>query len=493
MTYGYGRVTPEVLERLERELGKARVLSDGAGMEPYSWDETGSNFATMPEVVVRPDTTEDVCAVMRIAHEYRIPVTASAARSGVAGGAVPLFHGIVLTTERMNRILEIDRVNRTATVQPGVVTNDLCKAAAEKGFLYAGSPMSTLTSTIGGNIATNAGGAKGVRYGSTRRHVLALETVLSDGKLLNVGGKYRKGTWGYDVKDLLIGSEGTLGIVTQIVVNLEPLPGKTLDLLAVFGSTDESVTATSKILALGVPLVSCEYLDRPSVQLTSRYVNYDYPFQDRAEAFLLIQLEGKGEEDLEEGCDKVGNLCYAEGAMEVFVADNRSDSAALWSVRQNYAEALRARDPHFVSGDVLVPLSAVPEMVHRIQETALRYELECVICAHIGEGNLHPDIFKPDGMDIKDWENYSERFFADLIRCADELGGIGSGEHGVGFVKMPFLHETQSPEWLALMRRIKEAFDPHWLLNPGKIVGNPPCSHSSSRLDSADSATRKGE
>lgn len=473
--YGkYGKVTSEVLERLEKAIGKERVLSDRTRMEPYSWDETGRNFAAMPEAVVRPEDTEDVCAVMRIAQEYRIPVTASAARSGVAGGAIPLFHGIVLTSERMNRILEIDPVNRTATVQPGVITNDLCKAAAERGFLYAGSPMSTLTSTVGGNVATNAGGSKGVRYGSTRRHVLGLEIVLPGGKILHTGGKYRKGTWGYDVKDLLIGSEGTLGIVTRIVVNLEPLPGKTLDLLAVFGSTDESVTATSKILSLGVSLVSCEYLDRPSVKLTSRYVNYDYPFQEKAEAFLLIQIEGKGGEDLEAGCDKVGDLCYAEGALEVFVADNRSDSAALWSVRQNYAEALRARDPYFVSGDVLVPLSAVPEMVHKIQEIARRYGLECVICAHIGEGNLHPDIFKPDGMDIRDWEAYSERFFADLIRSADELGGIGSGEHGVGFVKMPFLHETQSPEWIALMRRIKEAFDPDWILNPGKIVGNPP-------------------
>ena len=466
----YGTVTPAIVESLKRAIGKNRVLCDEASMQPYSWDETGKNFATLPEVVVKPGSTEDVQAVMRIAQEHKIPVTASAARSGVAGGAVPLRRGIVLTTEKMTRILEIDRVNRTATVEAGVVTNDLCKAVAEKGFLYAGYPMSTLTSTVGGNAATNAGGAKGIRYGSTRSHVLGLEVVLPGGETLSLGGKIRKGTWGYDLKDLVIGSEGTLGIVTQLILNLEPLPGQTADLLVPFLSIEAAVNATSKVLALGVPLVSCEYLDRPSVQLTSRYVNYSYPFQDEAEAFLLIQVEGAKEQDLEEGCDKVGNLCYAEGAMEVFVADNRSDSAAIWSVRQNYAEALRVKDPYFASGDVLVPLSEIPRVVREVQTLAREYDLECVICAHIGEGNLHPDIFKPDAMSVKEWEVYSEKFFADLIRRVVDMGGIGSGEHGVGFVKMPFLVETKGAAEIALMRRVKEAFDPNWILNPGKII-----------------------
>ena len=470
MTREYGKVTTPVLEGLVAALGKSRVFFDETSMEPYSWDETGKNFAVMPEVVVKPGSTEDVQAVMRIAQEHKIPVTASAARSGVAGGAVPLRRGIVMTTEKMNRILEIDPINRTATVEPGVITNDLCKVVAERGFLYAGSPMSTLTSTVGGNVATNAGGAKGIRYGSTRAHVLGLEVVLPGGEVLSLGGKVRKGTWGYDLKDLVIGSEGTLAIVTKVIVNLEPLPGRTADLLVPFASIEEAVMATSKIMALGVPLISCEYLDRPSVLLTSRYVNYSYPFQERAEAFLLIQVEGTKEEELEEGCDRVGNLCYDEGAMEVFVADNRSDSADIWSVRQNYAEALRVRDPYFVSGDILVPLSEVPALVQKIGETAEKYDLECVICGHIGEGNMHPDIFKPDGMSVKEWESYSEEFFADLIRSATEMGGIGSGEHGVGFVKMPFLIETKGEAEIALMERIKRAFDPEWILNPGKVI-----------------------
>ena len=467
---GYGSLTKEIFEELASAVGRAAAIIDADALENYAYDQAGRVWGHMPEAVVRPRSTEQVSSVMKIASKYRIPVTPRGAGSGLNGGAVPLAGGVVLSLERMNKILEIDKINRVAVVEPGVVTNDLCRAAAAEGFLYAGYPMSTETSFIGGNFATNAGGGKVIRYGSTRRHVLGAEVVLASGEILHLGGRFRKDTWGYSLLNLLAGSEGTLAIATKLIVNLEPKPGKVVNLLACYPDVEKLVESVAKVIGSGRRIISCEFMDRNLVKYTTEYLGCALPEQERSEGYLLIQVEGDTDEQLEEGYETVGKICLEGGAFEVFVAESRTDSAAMWNVRQNGLEGMRARDPYAcASGDLMVPLSAVPEMLRRIKRISGEWNVEIGIISHIGDGNLHPIPLKPEGMTPERWATYAEEFFSALINEAISLGGVGSGEHGVGHVKQKVLTENKTPAELEIMRGIKKAFDPQNILNPGKM------------------------
>ncbi len=467
----YGKLTPTIIEGLRSVLGREGIITDDTeALENYSWDQAGRIWGHMPEAVIRPENTEQISSVMKIASLHRIPVTPRGAGSGLNGGAVPLAGGIVLSLERMNAILEIDPINRVAVVEPGVVTNDLCRAAADKGFLYAGYPMSTETSFIGGNFATNAGGGKVVRYGSTRRHILGAEVVLPSGEVMNLGGRFRKDSWGYNLLQLLIGSEGTLAIVTKLIVNLEPKPGKTVNLLACYPDIETLVESVSKVIASGKKIISCEFMDKNLVRYTTEYLGCKLPEQERSEGYLIIQIEADNEEQLEESYEAVGNICMSCGAFEVFVAESRTDSASMWNVRQNGLEGMRAKDPFACSsGDLMVPLSAVPEMLKRIDSAGKLWGLEMGIISHIADGNIHPIPIKPDGMSPDRWAVYSEEFFEALIKEAISLGGVGSGEHGVGHVKQHIIIQSKTPAELELLKGIKNSFDPLNILNPGKI------------------------
>ncbi len=471
MMNAYGKVTKEIYEELLSATGRGgAIIGDAEVLDNYAWDQAGRIWGHMPEAVVKPATTGQVSAVMKIASRERIPVTPRGAGSGLNGGAVPVAGGIVLSLERMNKILEIDAVNRVAVVEPGVVTNDLCRAAAEHGFLYAGYPMSTEMSFIGGNFATNAGGGKVIRYGNTRRHILGAEVVLPSGAVLELGGRYRKDTWGYSLLNLLAGSEGTLAIATKLIVNLEPKPGKTVNLLACYPTVESLVDSVAKVIGSGRRIISCEFMDRNLVKYTTEYLSCTLPEQERSEGYLLIQVEGDTEEQLEDGYETVGRICLDCGAFEVFVAESRTDSAAMWNVRQNGLEGMRAKDPHAcASGDLMVPLSSVPEMLRRIKKISADWGIEIGIIAHIGDGNIHPIPLKPKNMSPEQWARRAEEFFAELIREAIALGGVGSGEHGVGYVKQKILIENKNPAELEVLRGIKKAFDPLGILNPGKM------------------------
>jgi len=323
-------------------------------------------------------------------------------------------------------------------------------------------------------VATNAGGGRVIRYGNTRRHVLGLEVVLANGEVIEVGGKYRKSTWGYDLLNLMIGSEGTLGVFTKIVLNLISAPNKTMDVLVPFPDTETAVSAVSEvIISEGVVPEAVEFMDRLCFVESSKHHGVALPIRDadRAGAFLIIQLQGETQEELEELCRKVGETCLAQGAIDVFVAVSSQQSSDIWKIRERYGEGVERAGPNaFFTSDVVVPFSKIPDMMRELARLGEKYGIEIPTVGHIADGNLHSALFKPDGVSVEEWPEKAEAIFDEMSRIAVELGGVGSGEHGVGLLKRPLFLQIKTDTELALMRGIKQLFDPDRILNPGKII-----------------------
>jgi glycolate oxidase len=467
----YAKVTPEILTALESVVGVRNVSTDREKREVYSYDEVNRGYwdgEYVAEVVVFPESPEHVAAVLALANERRIPVTPRGAGTGLSGGAVPLHRGIVLSFEKMNRILELDTDNLTITVEPGIVTAEITKAARAAGLLYAGDPCSGDASFIGGNVAENAGGNKVVKYGSTGASVLALEAVLPDGSVTWFGGKRRKDVTGYDFVHLLVGSEGTLAVVTKIVLKLLPLPARVVDLLIPFPDTESAVSFVPRILReTKVVPSSIEFMDRTSILLAQRYLNIRLPHDD-AGAHLIVQLEGNDPKMLADEYERVGDLCFAHGALEVFVADNRNVRDKLWKARKCLAEAIMAFSAHSCLEDIAVPSSAVPELMRRTAAITDRWGIEGVHFGHIGDGNMHINFMLPEKR--SDWHDLFCGALRELYAAARDLGGTISGEHGIGLKRRDYITTVLDPAQVELIRRVKRAFDPNNILNPGKIV-----------------------
>jgi glycolate oxidase len=478
MEQKYGKVTAEIVEELKRIVGeKNTVFEDKAKLAEYGMDTLSliTGVVADPEIAVKPDSTAQVSAIMKLASKHKIPVTARGAGTGLAGSAIPTSQGIVLSLEKMNRVLEIDTVDRVAVVEAGVITKDLCRKVEEYGLMYAGYPMSTESSFIGGNVATNAGGAKVIRYGNTRKHILGLEVVLANGEVLQLGGRFRKSTWGYDLMETIIGSEGTLAIVTKVIVNLIPGGGKTLDLIVPFPDTEKAVIAVSKMIVEGnIFPVAVEFMDRTSLTLSARHHEISLPFTDRDDvgAFLIIQLHGKTQEELDGTYERAGELCLENGALDVFAAESRRDSENIWKVREEYSPGFRFLEKMFYAnpGDVIVPFSKIPEMMKELRRLEKKYNTMIITVGHIADGNLHTHFFKPDDVLPEDWPEYAKKIYDELTDCALKLGGVGSGEHGIGMLKKAIFLRTKSPVEIEVMRGIKKAFDPDCILNPDKII-----------------------
>jgi glycolate oxidase len=473
----YNKITPEVLHELNNLLGEKHVISgDTEKLEPYGFDVLAllHGKGHPPDVVVKPDSASQIAAIMKLANREHIPVTPRGAGSGLAGAAVPVSGGIVLSLERMNRILEIDKTDRVAVVEPGVITNDLCKYVAQQGLMYAGYPMSTETSFIGGNVATNAGGGKVVRHGSTRRHILGLEVVLPTGEIIELGGRYRKSTWGYDLLNIMIGSEGTLGVFSKIFVNLISAHGETMDMLIPFPDTETAVKAVAEVtVSKGVVPETAELMDRVCLTESCKYHGINLPVgkDDDAEAYLILQLQGDSREELEDLCEKVGETSMSRGAIDVFVAVSPSQSKDIWKVREQFGEALFQIDPHFYFNcDIVVPFSKIPEIMRELKRLEEKHGITILTVGHIADGNLHSCLFKPKGMDPENWKKKAEEISDEMTHIAIKMGGVGSGEHGVGILKKSIFLETKSAVELRLMRGIKDLFDPNKILNPGKVL-----------------------
>jgi glycolate oxidase len=452
-----------VISRLEEITGNDGVLRSPEDLAVYGYDGTFEEHR--PDVVVLPNTTEQVSEIVSLAGRERIPVVARGMGSGLTAASVPFQGGIALSMTRMNRILEIDPINATAHVEAGVVTADLQTAVEKLGLFYPPDPSSIKHSTIGGNIACNAGGPRCLKYGVTGDYVLGLTVVLADGNILHTGGKPIKDVVGYDLTALLTGSEGTLGIITEALLRLIPKPTAVRTALAEFPALADASRTVNAILSAGIVPATIELMDETAIACIEEALHLGLPLD--VEAILLIETDGADEAAILREIEAVAAICRGCGARRVNVAENEAERSNLWKARRSVSPALARKAPNKLGEDITVPRSAIPEAIRRIKAVSAKYGLPIVIFGHAGDGNLHPNILF-DKRDPSQWAKV-EAIVAEEFAIALELGGTLSGEHGVGSLKRPYLERALGPISTEVQKRIKSALDPLKILNPGKI------------------------
>ena len=462
----YTKINADILAKLETIVGAANVLTDVEKMQPYAHDEvTDPAFHHLPEAVVFAETTEQVAAVVALANAEHFPVVPRGAGTGLVCGAVTVYGGIVLSLEKMNKILEINEEAMYAVVEPGVRTSDLQAAVEEKGLFYAGDPCSGDSCFIGGNIATNAGGNRAVKYGTTRHQVYDIEVVNPTGKIVTLGARLKKQSTGYCMDQLIIGSEGTLGIITKATLKLLPKPENVMDLLAVFDDPAAAIGTVNKIIKGGITPTCVEYMDNITIKSVERYLGTKLQGSDTGN-YLIVEVEGINEDDLDEKAMKMDEICSENGASDVLVADHDK----IWESRKAFAEAVRAESIIVCKEDVVVPVDREPELFAEILRLAEKYQLVTRIAAHAGDGNIHLNILKQPQEDHEEWYARVEANQQELYKFIYELGGRLSGEHGIGYKRKALMAEFTNPDELEMMKAIKRALDPNNILNPGKIL-----------------------
>lgn len=450
------------LVRLGRSLGTSQVTDDRTLCERYTRDESEA-LADPPDGVVFARSADDIAEVLRVAAEVGVPITPRAGGTGKTGGAVPVEGGLVLVTEGMRQIKEIDQRDLVAVVEPGVVLGDLHAACEALGLFYPPDPSSWATCCLGGNVAENAGGPRAVKYGVTRDYVLGLETVLMGGERLSVGRRTTKGVTGYDLTALLVGSEGTLGVFTDITLRLVPKPPEVSTLLALFASTREAGAAVSAMIAGGVVPRCIELLDHHTLAaLRARGVGF--PLDEAAQALLLLEVDGSPLV-VEHDRERVGNACTDAGALTVLVAQDAGQRERLWAARREMSPALRKLARFKLSEDVVVPRSRIPDLLDEVARISAEQRVQMPAYGHAGDGNFHVNFLWNDPDDVGRVDAAIEALF----RATIALRGTLSGEHGIGVLKAPYLSLEQGPGLVDLQLRVKDAFDPQRLLNPGKI------------------------
>ena len=463
---GYEKVSAEDLAYFE-EVMPGRVLSGAEEMSDYEHDEMTIYGLYRPEAVLLAQSAEEISAVMRHCNARRIAVTARGAGTGLCGGCVATAGGIVLSTERMKQVLEVDGKNMTATVEPGVLLMEFPKALEGTGLFYPPDPGEK-TATMGGNAMTNAGGMRAVRYGVTRDYVLGMEVVLASGEILTLGGKNVKTSSGYSLLDLMVGSEGTLGILTKLTVKLIPEPGANVSLLIPFADLESCIGAVPAVLGCGCEPTAVEFMEREVIACAEEYLGKQFP-DGSADAYLLVRLDGESREGLKAGMERLTDLALRIGAKDVLLADTEERKESIWNARGAFLEAIKNSTSEMDECDVVVPRERIPAFVRR--SVAVGREAGVRVCSfgHAGDGNLHIYVCRDD-MESQAWEAAVRQVMDGLYEAARSLGGEVSGEHGIGHAKRRFLRESLGETQLALMRGIKNVFDPNAILNPGKVI-----------------------
>lgn len=460
-------ISPQILQQLQLIVGENFVFTDAENLDKYSRDET-EKLSFLPHVVVKPRTTQEIAAIMQLCNKELIAVTPRGAGTGLSGGALPHLGGVLLSTERMNSILEIDERNLQVTTEPGVITEVLMDAVKEKGLFYPPDPSSRGSCFIGGNIAENSGGPKAVKYGVVKDYVLNLEVVLPTGEIIYTGANVLKNSTGYNLTQLMVGSEGTLGIVTKIVLKLLPLPKYDLLMLAPFTNLEKASEAVSAIFRAGFTPSGLELVEIDALKIVSQMVDsHAVPVTDDIAAHLIIEVDGNNMDVLMQDMEQIAELLTQYEAGELFFADDATQKAELWKLRRRVAEAVKSVG-YTIEEDTVVPRAELPKLIKGVKELGKQYGFHAVCYGHAGDGNLHIRINHPT---IKNSHGNSEMTEAlrALFKLVKELGGTVSGEHGVGLIQKPYLDIVFKEANLKLMRSIKKSFDPNNILNAGKV------------------------
>jgi glycolate oxidase len=462
----YSNITSDIISALQAICGNEFVLTNFEELEHYSHDET-EDLRFKPAVVVKPNSASQIAEIMKIANAEQIPVTPRGAGTGLSGGALPVFGGILLSTERLNRILELDERNLQATVEPGVINQVFRDTVEAKGLFYPPDPASRGSCFLGGNLAENAGGPKAVKYGTTKDYILNCELVLPNGEIIWTGANVLKNSTGYNLTQLIVGSEGTLGIVTRIVFRLIPLPTQNLLMLIPFFSPEKACEAVSAVFRAGFTPSAMEFMERDAIDYVLKFVDVKIPVKPEHKAHLLVEVDGNDLDVLFKECEQITDLMYKFECDEVMFADTATQKAELWKMRRSAGEAVKSHSV-YKEEDTVVPRAELPKLLKGVKEIGAKYGFRSVCYGHAGDGNLHVNIIK-DEMSDDDWKNVVPLGIREIFQLCVKLGGTISGEHGIGYVQKGYMDIAFDTTQIELQKGIKRLFDPNHILNPGKM------------------------
>ena len=460
-------ITPEIQRQLIQIVGDSYVFLDEETRNHYGHDET-EDYVFPPSVVVKPANSQEISEIMKLANQFKIPVTPIAGRTGLSGGALSIHKGIGLSTERLNKILQIDEQNLQVITEPAVITQVLREAVAEKNLFYPPDPSSQGSCWIGGNVAENAGGARAVKYGVTKDYVLNLEVVLPNGEIIWTGANTLKNSTGYNLTQLMVGSEGTLGIITKIVMKLLPKNTHNVLMLVPFYKAEEACEAVSAIFRAGIVPSALEFMERDAIDWVLQFVDgLNVQVSDEIQAHLLIEVDGNYPDILFQEAEKIMNVVEQFKIDEVLFADTEDQKNALWKMRRSVAEAVKANSI-YKEEDTVVPRYELPKLLQGIKQIGNKYGFKSVCYGHAGDGNLHVNIIKGDMTDTN-WNTEVTKGIREIFELTVSLKGTLSGEHGIGYVQKNYMDIAFNTTQLQLMKGIKSIFDPNGILNPGKI------------------------
>ena len=462
----YSKINNDDVLFFQKAISDNNVFLDDKTLDEYSHDET-EDLKFYPSIVLKPNNTNEISAILKYCNKRIIPVTPCGARTGLSGGSLPIMGGVVLSTENLNSIISIDERNMQATVEPGVINQIFRDTVEEKGLFYPPDPASKGSSFLGGNLAENSGGPKALKYGVTKDYVLNLEVVLPTGEIIWTGANVLKNSTGYDLTSLMVGSEGTLGVITKIVFKLISLPKKDITLLVPFDSAENACKAVSAIFICGITPSALEFIERDAIDWTIKYTDINMKIEDNVQAHLLIEVDGNDIEQLYVDCEKISDVLNNFNCGDILIADSNEQKDRLWKMRRLVGEAVKSNSI-YKEEDTVVPRAELPKLLKGVKKIGEKYGFQSVCYGHAGDGNLHVNIIKGD-MSDKKWNNELYKGIREIFTLTKNLGGTISGEHGIGLVQKPYIDIVFSKKEIEIQKEIKKIFDPNNILNPGKI------------------------